>query len=129
MKAVIELVVEMLESPVFLELVGLVVAFIWALPRVQAWRKARMEGREARLFDFAVQAALSTYRAYVERLKLESEDGKLTLTERRQARRYARGALQDMLVEQAPDLLRHYGERALDEVLEEAVGYLKSLDE
>lgn len=116
---------KVLSSEWFLELLAAVVAVIWALPRVSAWRERVRQGRLDSLMILAEQAVLETYHAYVEEIKRGREDGKLTLDEAHKARALAVADLLGLAADQFPNLAEEYGQAGVEALIERAVGWLK----
>ena len=112
-------------SEAFWGVVVSVVGFIWALPRVRAWRDSVREGWWSQLFDFALQRVNHTYLIYVQELKHASADGTITTDEARTARENTLQDLKTQLSAEAPSLLKHYGDDALRLAIELSVSWLK----
>ncbi len=115
----------LLTSPAFLEVLATAVAVIWALPRLQQWREGVRRTRWDRALQLGVRAATETYVQYVQGLKRGREDGHLTEGEVTEARRRATARLKELMRAEGPELLRFYGEDALEWVIELAVGRLR----
>jgi len=115
----------MLGSEQFWTVLAMIVGFIWSLGRVKDFRDKVAATKWSRLFDFACQAANTTYLTYVQELKRAREDGSLTKEEVQEAQKRALRELKSLLRSEAPSMLSKYGEEALKYVIQMAVNKLQ----
>jgi len=115
----------MLGSEQFWTVLAMIVGFIWSLGRVKDFRDKVAATKWSTLFDFACQAANTTYLTYVQELKRAREDGSLTKEEVQEAQKRALRELKSLLRSEAPSMLSKYGEEALKYVIQMAVNKLQ----
>ena len=108
-----------LSETLFSLVVG-IVTVVWSLPRVQEFLKERRFGRFHRLYELAESAVIVTAHSWVDQVKRAQEGGKLGPDDVALARREAMDHLRSLIEREAPALLRHYNEEALERILERA---------
>lgn len=125
MDGLMEAIGKVLTSELFLEALAAVVAAVWALPRLSAWRDRVRETRHWRLLDLARDACAETYVAYVQAIKAANADGKLQPEEAGQAREMALRILRDKAARELPGVLKDYGRLAFEALIERGLARLK----
>jgi len=91
-----------------------VAAVLWAVFKSSEWYRSRRSERFAEAMGLLEAAVEETYQTYVREIKRGREDGKLTETERAEARRRAKERALAFARERGIDLLEHLGRDLLD---------------
>jgi len=116
---------DLLASRVVLHVVAVIISALWGSSWVRKWRKDRLDGTEAELFEFARASVQATWENYVEELKVGRADGKLTVEERQIARRKALSSLKARVTGKARELFEALGKAERDVLIEDAVSSMK----
>jgi hypothetical protein len=91
-----------------------VAAVLWAVFKSSEWYRSRRSERFAEAMGLLEAAVEETYQTYVREIKRGREDGKLTETERAEARRRAKERALAFARERGIDLLERLGRDLLD---------------
>jgi len=122
----LELLQRIVSSDAFVQVVVALVAAVWALPRISAWRQSVAEGRWSKLLDLAEVAVAQTWNEYTDGLKQAREDGQLTNAEAASCREYAARALRQIAANRLPGVIDSYGQEALEALVGLVYGRLQA---
>lgn len=117
---------ELLTSEPGLTLAASLFTAAWAFFKGQEWVRNSKDDRLRKALDALEAGVQKSYDTYVRALKEASEDGKLTVSERKRARDLAREAAIEFGATQGIDVARELGREYLDLWIERIVRKTRS---
>ena len=113
-------------NPVVQTVIVTILGGLWTLFKTSSWWDKIMNRRRQRALEVVEAAVWRTYEEYVRGMKQASENGKLSLNERREAQERARQNAVDYGMDRGIDIVAEYGEAYLMALINRVVARQKS---
>jgi hypothetical protein len=118
-----EKALDFLASPAVMSVIAIIIGALWGYFKRKVLKE---EGWIKEVSMLAETAVTTVYLDFVRELKIKSEDGKLTIEEKREALDKALKKIKELAQERGIALAKKYSDDILKMILERAISKLKS---